>query len=144
MKINSGFTLLELIIVLSLASLILGLAVIFYANTLPSSKLNATARELSATIRYAKHLAQVNGEKQSLTIDLYSRQYGIEGQRSKQVPPEISIKVMDQLSGEVYKGKYLIVFYPHGGVEGGTIVLSTTKKTVSIQLDPVVGSVVIK
>jgi hypothetical protein len=29
-------------------------------------------------------------------------------------------------------------------MEGGTIVLSTEKKTVSIQLDPVVGSVVIK
>ena len=99
---------------------------------------------MSATIRHAKHLAQINGEKQAITIDLYSRQYGIEGQGDKNIPSEINIRVIDQLSGEVQKGKYSIVFHAHGGVEGGTIILSMGKKTVNIQLDPVVGSVVIK
>jgi prepilin-type N-terminal cleavage/methylation domain-containing protein len=141
---NSGFTLLELIIVLFFIALILGLSTIFFANTLPSSRLNATAREMSATIRHAKHLALINGETQTITINLDSRYYGIEGIAHKNIPSGITFKVIDPLLGEIRNGKYHIIFSATGGMEGGTIVLSTNKKTVSIQLDPVVGSVVIK
>lgn len=141
---GDGFTLLELIIVLFLIVLILGLSTIFFANTLPSSRLTATAREMSATIRHAKHLALINGEKQTITINLDSRYYGIEGIAHKNIPTGISIKVIDPLLGEIHKGEYPFVFSATGGMEGGTIVLSTKKKTMSIELDPVVGSVVIK
>jgi len=141
---GAGFTLLELIIVLFLIVLILGLSTIFFANTLPSSRLNATAREMSATIRHAKHLALINGEKQTVTINLDSRNYGIEGVAHKNIPSAITIKVIDPLLGEIRNGEYPIIFSGTGGMEGGTIVLSTDKKTVSIELDPVVGSVVIK
>jgi prepilin-type N-terminal cleavage/methylation domain-containing protein len=141
---NSGFTLLELIIVLFFIALILGLSTVLFSNILPSSRLNATAREMSATIRYAKHLALINGERQTITINLDSRNYGIEGIAHKNIPSAITIKVIDPLSGEVRNGKYSIIFSATGGTEGGTIVLSTNKKSVSIQLDPVVGSVVIK
>lgn len=141
---KSGFTLLELIIVLFLMSLILGLSTIFFANTLPSNRLNATAREMSATIRYARHLALINGEKQTMIINLDSRYYGIEGIARKNIPSGITLKVIDPLLGEIRTGEYPIIFNATGAMEGGTIVLSTEKKTVTIQLDPVVGSVVIK
>ena len=141
---NSGFTLLELIIVLFLIALILGLSTILFVNILPSSRLNATAREMSATIRHAKHLALINGEKQTITINLDSGSYGMEGIVHKNIPSGITIKVIDPLLGEICNGEYTIIFSATGGIEGGTIVLSTNKKTASIQLDPVVGSVVIK
>ncbi len=141
---NSGFTLLELIIVLFLIALILGLSTILFVNILPSSRLNATAREMSATIRHAKHLALINGEKQTITINLDSGSYGMEGIIHKNIPSGITIKVIDPLLGEIRNGEYTIIFSATGGMEGGTIVLSTNKKTASIQLDPVVGSVVIK
>jgi general secretion pathway protein H len=142
---KSGFTLLEVIIVLFLISLILGLSTVFFANTLPSTRLNATAREISATIRHARHLAYTNGEKQTITIDLDSRLYGIEGIAQKNIPSDIYIKVIDPLSGEIRSGKYSILFYETGGIEGsGTIVLFNNKKTIKIVLDPIVGSVVIR
>ena len=141
---KSGFTLLELIIVLFLMSLILGLSTIFFANSLPSSRLNAAAREMSATIRHARHLALINGEKQTMIINLDSRYYSIEGIARKNIPSGITLKVIDPLLGEIRKGEYPIIFNATGAMEGGTIVLSTEKKTVTIQLDPVVGSVVIK
>jgi hypothetical protein len=53
--------------------------------------------------------------------------------------------VIDPLSGEIRSGKYSILFYETGGIEGsGTIVLFTNKKTIKIELDPIVGSVVIR
>ena len=141
---DTGFTLLETIIVLFFMALILGLSTVFFANTLPSSRLNATAREISATIRHARHTALINGEKQTMTINLDSRYYGIEGIAQKSIPSSITLKVIDPLLGEVRKGEYPVVFHATGAMEGGTIVLSSGKKIVSIQLDPVVGSVVIK
>ena len=87
MKLSrAGFTLLELIIVIFLITLMVGLSAVFFANTLPSGRFNATVRELASTIRQARHLAQLNGEKQIITIDLDSRSYGIEGRGKKNLP----------------------------------------------------------
>jgi general secretion pathway protein H len=139
-----GFTLLELIIVLFLITLILGLSTIFFANILPSNRFNATIRNISATIRQARTLSQTLGKEQTITIDLDSKKYGIEGRGVKDIPSDIYIKVIDPLSGEIHSGEYQLVFHTIGGVEGGTIVLWNNKKTVSIRMDPVVGSVVVK
>lgn len=139
-----GFTLLELLIVIFLATLILSLSAVFFANTLPSTKLNAAARDLTATVRHARALAQINGENQAVTIDMDSRQFGMEGRGTKGIPADVSIKVTDPFYGDVYKGQYTIVAYSSGAVSGCTIVLWNKKRTVSIQTDPVVGAVVIK
>ncbi len=141
---ESGFTLLEMLIVLFLAVLMVMLAAVLLTNTLASSRLNATAREISASIRHARTLAQIHGERQTLTIDLDAKQYGIEGRTSRSIPPNIDIKVTDPFSGDVYSGKYLIVASATGMVSGGTIFLWNKKRAVTIQLDPIVGAVVTK
>jgi hypothetical protein len=144
LKKNNGFILLELIIVLFLVTLIFGLSTIFFAHILPSNRFNATVRNISSTIRHARSLAQIYGEKQIITIDLDSKKYGLEGRGVKEIPSDVHIKIIDPLSGEIHEGKYQLVLYPAGGIEGGTIVLWNSKKTVSIQIDPIVGSAVIK
>lgn len=141
---SAGFTLLELIIVIFLVSLLLGLSSFFFANNLSSTRLNAATREMSAVIRYARAHAQTNGTAQTLTIDTDTGEYELEDRGTKKLSADINIKVLDQTSGEVLQGKQQLVFQAIGGVEARTIVLSGGKKTVSIQMDPVVGSVVIK
>jgi prepilin-type N-terminal cleavage/methylation domain-containing protein len=141
---DPGFTLLELIIVLFLMTLIMGMATLFFANVLPSNRLNATVRSVSATIREARSLARINGVSQVVTIDFDSNQYGIEGRGAREFPDGISVKVIDPAAGEVRQGKYQFIFHPSGGIEGGTIVLGNGKKVIAIQPDPVAGSVVIK
>jgi len=136
--------LLELIIVLVLISVIVGLAAIYFANTLPSYKFNATVRNISSTIKQARALAKIHDARQAVTIDMDAKQYGLEGHQSKEIPPGISVKVIDPLSGEILTGRYQFLFSPAGGVEGGTIVLWNSKRSASIQLDPIVGTVVIK
>jgi prepilin-type N-terminal cleavage/methylation domain-containing protein len=143
MKNTKGFTLLELIIVLFLISLILGLSVIYFANFLPSNRFKATVRDISTTIRQARALAQIHGERQIITIDLDSKNYGIEGRVTKNVPSGIQIKVLDPISGDIYEGKYQLIVHSIG-IEGGTIILWDDKRKASIAIDPVVGSLVIR
>jgi len=144
LRSKTGFTLLELILVMSLITLILGLSTVFFLNALPSHRFDATVREISAMIRHAKTLALVRGERSTFTINIDSKQYGIDGLASRGLPPDVDIKVIDPVEGEIRTGTYQIFFPPSGGIEGGTIVLSRDKRSVSIQPDPVIGSVVVK
>ncbi len=141
---GKGFTLLELIIVVVFITLILGLSSGFFGNMLPSAKLNSLGREISSTIRHARSLARNEGERQAVILDLDTRTFGLEGKTAKPIPPEITVRIVDPFAGDIYRGKYSLVFYGTGGIEGGTIFLSYRKKTVSIDLDPVVGSVMVK
>jgi type II secretory pathway pseudopilin PulG len=141
---SRGFVLLELIIVLFLISLVIGVAVVFFANSLPSHRLNATVRNISTAVRQARSLAGIHNETQILTIDLDSKTYTLEGHASRDIPPNINIKIVDPMEGEIYTGKYRFVLYPAGNIEGGTIVLWTSKRSATIQMDPVVGTVVVK
>jgi general secretion pathway protein H len=143
-KKNAGFTLLELIIVLFLITLIIGLSAVMFASFLPSSRFDSTVRNISATMKYARSLAHMSGEFQTVTIDLDAKTYGIEGKGSKDIPPGVNIKIIDPFAGEVDEGKYRFVLYPGGGVEGGTVALWTAKKSVRIELDPIAGSLIIK
>jgi len=117
------------------------MATLFFASTIPSAKLNGLGREISSMLKQARIVAQNRGEKQIMIIDLDSRTYGIE---TKNIPPEITARVIDPLSGTVTQGKYSFVFYGSGGIEGATILLTYNKKTLSIETDPVVGSIVVK
>ncbi|MBI5074883.1 MAG: prepilin-type N-terminal cleavage/methylation domain-containing protein [Nitrospirae bacterium] len=145
MKLDrTGFTLLELIIVLFLITLMLGLSSVFFANTLPTGRFNATAREIAATMRQAKHLAQRNGEKQIVIINMDAKSYGMEGQTGKTLPSGIFFKIIDPLAGELTRGSYPIAFQATGSTEGGTVILWNNARVARIDIDPVAGAVIIR
>jgi general secretion pathway protein H len=141
---GAGFTLLELIIVMLMVSLMFGLSSVLFTNMLPSVKLNSTAKKISATIRHARSLAKISGEVKTVVIDLDSKLFGIEDRSHEDIPSEIYIKVIDPLYGEVSTGTYRLTVNTTGGIEGGTIVVWNNKKTVRIEIDPIVGAVVVK
>jgi prepilin-type N-terminal cleavage/methylation domain-containing protein len=141
---NHGFTLLELIIVLFLMSLILSLSLLMFANALPSNRFNATVRNISTTIKHARSLAEIHGERKIVTINLDEKKYGLEGYGMKELPSDTSVKVLDPLSGELTEGKYSLLLFPAGRFEGGTIIIWNEKKEVSIAIDPIVGTIAIE
>ena len=138
---RAGFMLLELIIVLFLMSIILGLSAVYFANSLPGYRLNAAVRGISTTVKQARAFAKILNEQQVVTIDLENRQYALEGHAAKNIPSDISMKVVDPVEGEIIEGQYPIIVHTTGGVEGGTIVLWNDRKTISIQIDPIIGTV---
>jgi hypothetical protein len=127
-----------------LITLIISISTVFFANTLTTSQFNTTVRDVSTSIRRARSLAQIHGEQKALTIDLDSKTYWVEGKEVREIPADIQVKIIDPLYGDIFEGKHQIVSNALGGVYGGTIVLWNDKKTVSIQPDPIVGSLVVK
>lgn len=139
---ESGFTLLELIIVMILSLMILGLVSVYFANFLSSARLQATVREFSATLRQARSLAKISGEQEGVTINLDTKEYGLEGRQARKIPSNLEFKIIDPNAGEVVSGKYLLLFEPNWGGEGAAFQLSNRKKVVLIRLDPLMGPVV--
>jgi len=92
--------LLELIIVLFLMSVILGLSAIFFANSLPGYRLNATVRNISTTIKQARSFAKMLNEQQIVTIDLENRQYVL-----KVIIPRTSHRIFLLKSSILSQGK---------------------------------------
>ena len=136
---SGGFTLLELVIVLFLAALLVGMGIIAMMGRLPVAKLDAAAREMSATMRQARALARTHMAKQSIVVDLDGRSFGIEGKPSHMIPDEIGIRIDDPLAGEVERGVHRLAFSPHGGIDGGAVVMTAGRRVVSIRPDPVMG-----
>lgn len=141
---NKGFTLLELMIVLFLITLMVGLSSVFFGNTLPSAKFHATAREMAAALRHARSLARIQGKDETLVVNLDTKKYGIEGRKTMTIPSGINIRIEDPFYGDIRQGRYAFTFHSYGTAEGGTIVLWDDKRSVSISLDPIVGSVILK
>jgi general secretion pathway protein H len=137
-----GFTLLELMIVLFLAMVMMGMGIIAMVGRLPAAKLDATVREMSAMIRHSRILAKVQGEEQAIVVDLDAQSYGFEGKNPRRIPEEIRLKIDDSLTGDANQGIHRMVFSPFGGVDGGTVVLSTGQRSISIKPDPVMGFVI--
>lgn len=140
---QSGFTLLELIITVLFCLLILGLVSVYFSGLLSSVKLQSTVRDFSATLRQARILSKISGEPQTVGIDLTSKEYGIEGRKAKKIPAEIDFRIWDERGGEIGEGNFRLVFGSNRGLERPTFRLSNTKKTVAIQLDPLLGTVII-
>ncbi len=141
---DRGFTLIEIIIVLSLMLLVVGLSAVYYANSLPKFRLNATTREISAEMRKARALARIQNEKQAVLFDLDQKKFGITGAKKHEIPEGISIRIIHPVNGEITKGSASIIFHPTGGSEGYSIILSNERQTQTIQMDPVVGAAVVR
>lgn len=135
-----GFTLLELMVVIFIMALALGLAGTTFSRSLPSSKLDATLREMMAAMKQARVQAVTTGERKALIINLDARRYGPEGKAPRSWPEEVTVEVNDPMEGTIVRGEYRIVFYPGGASEGGPILLSAGKKKAVLELDPVLGA----
>jgi prepilin-type N-terminal cleavage/methylation domain-containing protein len=137
--LSRGFTFIEVMIVVFLMSLILGISTIFFANSLPSAKHKAAARELAATIKYARHLAFVKNEKQIINIDLDAKSYSIKGREIRSIPSEISITVYENNvnTNPVREGKYIINYDTTAGSDWSSIELARGEKVITIKSDPI-------
>lgn len=141
---ESGFTLLEVLVVLGLISLILGLSAFFFVGNLPSARLDTLGREMAASLRQARALAKTSGEKKYFFADIDAGRFGIEGLGERGVPQGVSLRVIDPDATEVTRGKYRITFQPDGRGGGETIILTRGRQTVQVAVNPAAGAVILK
>lgn len=138
---ESGFTLIEIIVVIVLMAISASFVMARLGNSIPGARLKSVVREIAATMRYMKSKAQLHGKDEVLTLNLDDRSFSFDGKK-KAFPKEIKATFIDPDNGETDRGQWQITFYPEGGSSGGEIILTDSKRYFTITVDPVVGSVV--
>lgn len=135
---NNGFTLLELLVVLTLASLMLAVAMPRFAALLPGAELKSYSRQTAALLRLARSQAIASGEEVKVVLDPTARHSQITGQNKASSWPEQIAVSFDNIMDNHDTGP---VFYPDGSASGGILHISGNGRHYLIEVNWLTGRV---
>jgi len=148
---QAGFTLLELLVVLTIILITIGL-VIPNLNTLDNSTFNAQVRNAVASLTYTRRIAIVEASPRTVAffaLDPESSDYD-------ELREQADAKNLDaSWSSELLKLRYQgdpnqpdeevehidITFFPQGGSTGGVLNFAMDDRTAMIRIDPITGRI---
>ncbi|WMC10512.1 GspH/FimT family protein [Oceanimonas pelagia] len=138
-----GFTLLELLVVLTIAVLALAVALPRFAALLPGAELKSYSRQTAALLRLARSQAIATGEPVTLTLNSEQRQTQLSGQaRGHAWPAAVTLSLSGTGPLPVPDVPAGLVFYPDGASSGGTVRVAGNGRHYRIRVDWLTGRVV--
>jgi general secretion pathway protein H len=138
----SGFTLVELLVVLIVIGLLVALAPIAMHRAVPSLELRTTTRELAAGLRNTRSAAIRDNRETVLTLDVEAGWYRLDARKDEQaIPPDIELKLLTATTELEDEGVGRIRFFPDGTSTGGQITLARGENTYYILVDWLSGRV---
>ena len=148
----SGFTLIELTLVIFFMALISGLATPFVMSTLDRIELQASARQVTSALRYARSEAITIKKPVVFNGDLTHNKFWVSTEYENKTPRVILINdpvrfehFLDEAEKGKYRdGKFTITFFPQGNSSGGLIGMGVRESEDSenhyvINIDPITG-----
>lgn len=134
----SGFTLLEILVVLTMAALLMAVVVPAISKGLGQS-LNDVARELHIGLRKARADAVTQQQSVRFAVDLEEKSYA-SGTRVRTLPSDFEL-IARVAENEVQGQQAGIRFYPDGSSSGGRIGVSEAQTTLWLEVDWLTGRV---
>ncbi|AEY00184.1 general secretion pathway protein H [Oceanimonas sp. GK1] len=139
---NTGFTLLELLVVLTIALLALTVALPRFAALLPGAELKSYSRQSAALLRLARSQAIATGDSVTLTLNSGQRQTRLSGQiPAHPWPAGITLSLTGTGPQPPASASAELVFYPDGASSGGTLKVAGKNRQYRIQIDWLTGRV---
>ncbi len=145
MKYNSkGFTLLELIIVITILGIVASLVVVSVGKNIATDTEKVFVHNVTQNCIEARTQAIIKGDIQALFISSSERRCWITGKREKlKVPASMLIEGEDV--GQPEDDRYAIYFYPDGSSSGGVLILSVPGRFIyRLEIDPLTGKIVLQ
>jgi general secretion pathway protein H len=140
---GTGFTMLELLIVMAILGLTAALAVPMFAQAMPDIQAKAAARDVAAMMRAARSLAITGNREVAVAVDLDRRTVELAGSRSEAIGKGIVLGLYTAEEELIGPGAGRIRFYPDGTSTGGSVRLSTATRTYDVRVDWISGGVTI-
>jgi general secretion pathway protein H len=148
---HAGFTLLELLVVLSIIAIATGLIVPNVAIT-DNGAFNAEIRRAASALTYARRMAIVKGAPQTTTLfalDPDASDYDEQLEELDAVPGEarwtsedLELSFQGELDAEPEAmDKLTVTFFPQGGSTGGLLGFSRDERTALIRVSAITGRI---
>lgn len=136
---DNGYTLLEMIAVLTILAITTAVAVPHFSGTIKHERLNQLGLRIARIMATARAQAIDQSRPADVVVDLRRRTiYAADGQ-TYALPNEISVQVVaDRFGGAGQHGE-AIRFYPDGSASGGRITLAATGETGNLDINWITG-----
>lgn len=120
----SGFTLVELLVVLAIAALALTAVPPLISAALPGVELKGAARRTLASLRLARETAIRTGTDAALVVDVEARTLTVAGRETVSLPSGITLRLNAATREMLDEQRGTIRFFPDGSSTGGVVVLA--------------------
>lgn len=139
---RSGFSLVELLVVLAIIGLLLTLTPLIFSGTIERLRLESTARELVSALRITRARAITLQTPQAFAIDVQQRRYlGPANPQPKALPAEFGYQLTTAQTERLSPTAGAIRFYPDGSSTGGRIEVRTADADWAVDVDWLTGRV---
>ncbi len=141
-QIAKGFTLLEILLVMTLATLILTVVSANFSVLVPGMEQQAQVRYLVSALRAARSTAVSEQREVALLLDLKQRQYRIEGaEQITQLPETLQLGFFPVLPATTNESTKVIRFFADGSSTGGVIDMVTDEVAYRVTIDWLTGRI---
>jgi len=133
-RLPRGFTLVELLVVLVIASLVLALVGTSISRSISGAEMRTAARKLAASLRYTRTRAIISKSEQVFLVDIENRNYTAAERDPVELPEGMNVQLntaRSELTSEHVGG---IRFYPDGGSTGGYVLLESNERIYRINV----------
>jgi general secretion pathway protein H len=134
---SGGFTLLELLVVLSILLLMACAWPLAAPRLFPTQQLRNTAQQLAADVRSARMSARLTGERQKLELIPTGTGYQI-GAQTRELPRGLTLQLVPAVPAESVSHLSL---FPDGSSSGGNLDLALNGRHATVSVGPVTGRV---
>jgi general secretion pathway protein H len=122
--LGSGFTLVELLVVLAIAALVLTAVPPLISAALPGVELKGAARRTLASLRLTRETAIRTGRNAALVVDVEAHTLSLAGHQTVGLPGGISLRLNAATREMLTEQRGAIRFFPDGSSTGGAIILA--------------------
>lgn len=138
---DSGFSLLELLIVLVILGFMAALIPPRLSGVMLSTQAKASARDIVSALRQTRTTAISTGQEQIFRLDLTKKSFTINHTTRKNLPDKMQISLYTARSEQLSEQEGAIRFYPDGSSTGGRIRLIMGKQQLYVDVNWLTGKV---
>jgi general secretion pathway protein H len=140
----AGFTLLEILIVLSIMALGAALVIPTFGSGVSNTELKGAARDLAAGMRLARSEAVATRQETLVTLDIDGKNFSVATDpRKHDMPKGAEFKLYTAQADLVNDKVGSIRFFPDGGSNGGRVTIASGERKYEVDVDWLTGRVAI-